>query len=144
MPQQRIKGQETLITVQQDGVPKLRVDTISDTECIFELDILQEGYIGETSDRFDSIFKGMTVRVSGHMTNRQVIDIADAIAQRAQRRAGGAVRFDLTTTLVFPNGDIVSILVPDVHFQSVPITTGSREDYVGFSWEGKASEYELI
>lgn len=144
MPLQRIKGQETLITVQQDGVPKLRVDTISDTEVIFELDILQEGYIGETSDRFDAVFKGMTIRLTGHMTNREVIDIADAIAKRAQRRAGGAVRFDVTTTLIFPNGDLVSILVPDVQFQSIPITTSSREDYVQFSWEGKASDYKLI
>lgn len=144
MPQSRLKGQDTIITVLKDGDLQAKIDSITNTEVTFELDILTENYLGETSERYDTIFKGMTFKVEGHMTNKQAIEVSDSIVAKAQRRAGGAVRIDMATTLIFPNGDLVTISVPDLSFQSIPITQGGREEYVSFSWEGKASEYELI
>lgn len=144
MPLQRIKGQETIMTVQRDGEPQLRIDSIQDAEVTFEMEVLEEGYLGETANRYDAIYNGMSIRLAGHLTNRQLIDLTEAIVLKAQRRTGGAVRIDVAMTLVFPGGDLVTILIVDVHFQSVPVTDGAREDYVGFTLEGKASEFQLI
>lgn len=144
MPQQRIKGQETVMTVLKDGELQARIDSISNSEIVFELDVLAEDYIGETSERYDTIFKGMTVKIEGHMTNKQVIDLADSVVAKAQRRSGGATRIDIAMTLIFPGGDLVTISVPDVSWQSIPVTNGGRAEYVNFSMEGKASEFELI
>ena len=144
MPLQRIKGQETIITILKDGELQARIDSVSEAEVTFELDVLEEGYLGETSNRYDSIFNGMTIRVSGHMTNLQIVDLAEAIVNRAARRAGGATRIDIAITLIFPGGDLRTINIPDAQFQSVPISDGSRSDYVGFTLEAKASEFEFI
>lgn len=144
MPQQRIKGQETVVTVMLDGQLQARIDSISDAEVTFELEILEEGYLGETANRFDSIFNGMTIRAVGHLTNIQLIELANAIVQRAQRRAGGAVRIDMALSLVFPGGDLITIAIPDVQFQSIPVADGGREEYVQWTLEAKASEFELI
>ncbi len=144
MPQQRIKGQETVVTVMLDGQLQARIDSISDAEVTFELEILEEGYLGETANRYDSIFNGMTIRAVGHLTNTQLITLAEAIVARAQRRAGGAVRIDMALSLVFPGGDLVTIAIPDVQFQSIPVSDGGREEYVQWTLEAKASEFELI
>ena len=143
MPLQRVKGQETIITILKDGELQARIDSISDAEVTFDIEILEEGYIGETANRFDSIFNGMTIKISGHMTNKQLITLATAVVQRAQR-AGGVNRIDMAITLIFPGGDLVTISVPDVHFQSIPITDGGREEYVGYSLEAKGSEFEIL
>jgi len=144
MPQQRIKGQETVVTILKDGELQARIDSISDAEVTFELEISEEGYLGETSNRFDSIFNGMTIRAVGHMTNLQLLQLADGIVARAQRRAGGAVRIDMGLSLVFPSGDLVTISIPDCQFQSIPVTDGGREEYIQWTLEAKASEFELI
>lgn len=144
MPQQRIKGQETIITIIKDGDLQARIDSISDSEISFDLEILEEGYLGETGNRFDAIFNGMTIRLTGHLTNKQMIDLTEAIVNRAKRRAGGAGRIDIATTLVFPGGDLVNIGIPDVQFGAFPFNTGGRSEYVQFTIEGKASDFEIF
>lgn len=141
---QRIKGQETIITILVDGELQARIDSIKDSEVSFDLEILEEGYLGETANRFDSIFNGMTVRLTGHMTNRAFVQFVEAVVAKAQRRAGGAVRIDVATTLVFPGGDLVNIGVPDCSFGPAPLTTGGRSEYGEWTLEAKASEFEIF
>jgi len=144
MPEQRVKGQETILTIIKDGELQARIDSISDTETTFMLESLEEEYLGETSARYDAIFKGMRIRISGHMTNRQVIDFADTVVAKAQRRAGGANRIDMATTFIFPNGDLVTVNLPDLNFAEVPVNTGGRSDYVQFQLEAMTGDYELL
>lgn len=144
MADQRIKGQETILTIIKDGDLQARIDSIQDTETTVMLELLQEAYLGETADRFDSIFKGMRIRISGHMTNIQAVTFTDEVVKRAQRRAGGAVRIDMSTTWVFPNGDLITVLLPDLQFGEVPFNTGGRGEYVSFTFEAQSSNYELI
>lgn len=144
MPQQRIKGQETIITILQDGDLRSRIDSITDAEVTFDLEILEEGYLGETSNRFDAIFNGMSIKLTGHLTNKQFIDFTQAVVARAQRRQGGAVQIDIATTLVFPGGDLVNIAIPDIQLGGVPFSDGGREEYVEWTLEGKASEFDIF
>ena len=144
MPQQRIKGQETIITILQNGDLQARIDSISDSEFTFDLEILEEGYLGETSNRFDAIFNGMSIRLTGHLTNQQFIQLTRGVVERAQRRAGAPSRVDLASTLVFPGGDLVNIGVPDVQFGGIPMNTGGRQEYTQWTLEAKASEFEIF
>lgn len=144
MPQQRIKGQSTVISVLLDGSLQAKIDTIKSCEITYELETTESDYLGETVTRYDTLFKGMSIKIEGDMTSRQVIDVTDSIVKRAQNRVGGAVRIDIATTFLFPNGDIVTINIPDVQFDSIPINTGGRKEYVSFTWTGKAGEYDLL
>ena len=144
MPAQRIKGQEVSMTITVDGTLQTRIDTIHSAEIEFEMDLLEEGYLGETSDRPDSIFKLMRVNIEGHINSQAYFELADAIVKRAQRRAGGAVQIDVIGSFAFPNGDFPSIVVPDVYFEGIPFNIGGRDEFVPFTLSGKASNYDII
>jgi len=144
MPAQRIKGQEVSIAITVDGALQTQIDTIQSAEIEFELDLLEEGYLGETSDRVDSVFKLIRVQLTGHANSQAYIELADAIAARAQRRSGGLVRIDIVGSFAFPNGDFPSIVIPDVYFEGIPFTVGNRDEFVEFQLSGKASDYAII
>jgi hypothetical protein len=144
MPAQRIKGQEVSIAITLDGALQTQIDTIQSADIEMELDLLQEGYIGETSDRVDSVYKTISISVTGHANSQAYIELADAIARRAQRRSGGALRIDLVGTFAFPNGDFPSLVIPDVFFESIPFNIGGRDEYVEFTLSGRGSNYTII
>ena len=140
----RIKGQEVALSITVDGALQTTIDTIQSAEMEFELDLLEEGYLGETSDRVDSIYKLMRVNLEGHVSNRGYVELADAIVQRAQRRAGAAIRIDVVGTFRFPDDTTMSILIPDVYFEAIPLSVGGRAEFVGFTLAGKARGYQFI
>lgn len=140
----RIKGQETSVVIIEDGEPQLIIDTIRNTDISFDLEQQEEGYLGETFNRMDSVFNTMSIKLEAHMSTRDLILLADKIVTRAKRRAGGVVRVDILTTFVFPEGDLIGIGIRDVQFAPIPIGIASRTDYVNQTLDGKASEYELV
>jgi hypothetical protein len=144
MATSRLKGQECAISITVGGALQTQIDTIQSAEIEFELDLLEEGYLGEFSDRVDSVFKLMRVSITCHLTNEDYFTLADAIVARAQRRAGGAPQIDLIGTFAFANGDLPSILVPDIYFESIPINIGGRDEFVEVTLSGKAEGYQLL
>lgn len=144
MPTQRIKGQEVFLSILVDGVLQVRIDTIQSADFEFEMDLLEEDYLGETSTRYDSIFKGVAITVEGHATNQQFLDLTRAVVQRAQRRAGAPVRIDIAGSFAFDNGDFPTIAVQDIYFESVPIQTGARDEYVSFTFTAKGSDFQVL
>lgn len=140
MPGQRIRGQETFISIISDGELQDRIDSVTEAEFTHNLDTQEDNFLGEGAPRFDMIFKGTSFRVAGQLTNRRFFDFQKAIINKAQRRVGGAVRIDITTTFIFPDGDIFTIGFEDCSFSSIPVTTGSREDFVTWTLEGSVSQ----
>ena len=140
----RIKGQEVAMSLTIDGALQATIDTIQSAELEFEMDLLEEGYLGETSDRVDSVFKLMKVSVEGHVSNIAYLELADAIVRKAQRRAGAAIKIDVIGTFRFPDDSVRSLLVPDVSFEGIPVGIGGRGEFVSFKLSGKARGYELI
>lgn len=141
---QRIKGQEVSIAITVDGALQTQIDTIQSAEIEFEQDLLEEGYLGETSDRVDSVFKLIRVNVTGHANSKAYLELADAIVRRSQRRTGGVVRIDILGTFAFPNGDFPTIVVNDVFFEGLPLNIGGRDEFVEFTLSGKASSYSIV
>jgi len=144
MPAQRIKGQEVSIAITVDGALQTQIDTVQSAEIEFELDLMEEGYLGETSDRVDSVFKLIRVNVQGHTNSQSYLELADAIAGRAQNRAGGISQIDIIGSFAFPNGEFPSIVITDVFFEGIPFDIGGRDEFVGFTLSGKASDYKII
>lgn len=140
----RVKGQEVAIAIQVDGVLNTQIDTIQSCEIEFELELLEEGYLGETFNRVDSVYNTCRVKMTGHCNSQAYFELAEAIVARAQHRTGGAVRIDVVGSFAFPNGDFPTIAIPDVHFQGIPFTLGGRGEFVEFTLEGKASGYTLL
>ena len=140
----RVKGQEVSIAITVDGSLQTQIDTIQSCEIEFEMELMEEGYLGEVADRVDAVFKLMRLSLTGHANSQAYLELADSIVKRAQNRSGGAVQIDVVGSFAFPNGDFPSIVVPDVYFESIPFNIGGRNEFVEFPLAGKGSRYLII
>lgn len=141
---QRLKGQEAFIAIMIDGDLQTRIDSVQSLEVEFMMEILEEGYLGETSNRFDSIYNGMRVKIEGHCNSEAYLDLAQAIKERAQHRAGSPVRIDVVASYAFQNGDFPNLMLQDVQFDAVPFSLDSRQAFKSFTLEGKCSEFVRV
>ena len=86
---QRIKGQETVVSfVGTEGSEEGLTD-VQSSESEFQMQILTDGYLGETSDRRDDIFRGASGSISIHLETPQYFAFARRVIDRAQRRTPG-------------------------------------------------------
>lgn len=143
MADQRIKGQETEIILVANNQPQLLLNTIKDFEFSFDLEILSEGYLGETTERKDSVFKGITGKLTLHMNNQQPLLLAAQLVDKARRRLPG-FQVNIKTTLNFPNGQRPKIVIPDVEIGQLPFGFPAREQYVNLSLNYAASAANVI
>lgn len=137
----RIKGQETSIDVIVDNVVKQNLVDIKSLETEDQLEIIKEGYLGETTDRRDMVYRGFSGRLEAHIENRQYLDFRQAMVDKARRRTPGA-RVNIRTTLAFPGGPRVRIVLKDVSFGPMPLNIGGRAEYVTVSltFEGEGTQ----
>lgn len=134
----RIKGQEVELMFVEDNVPRTDIADVRSFEMEAQLEILKEGYLGETTDRRDSVYRGYSGHVELHFEDRGIIDFARRLIDKARRRVAGA-RVNMKVTLVFPEGDRVRVVLKDLAFGAIPIGFGSRSDYgtISLSFEGE-------
>lgn len=128
MAEQRIKGQDIEVRLVLNGSLLDTLTAVKDLELVLKLERLQEGYLGEGTDRYDEIFKGVQGSMTIHWTNKKVFDLFWAIVNRAKRREPGTV-INLQATFNFPNGDRPRVLIPDLFFGDIPLATGGRDQY---------------
>lgn len=140
---QRIKGQEVDIIMLVDGQPRDNFSLARSLELTFKTEMLQEGYLGETTDRYDTIYKGVGGKVQFHLDNPEVFNIIRFIVNKARRREPGT-QFNIKATLNFPNGQRARVVVRDAEFGELPISFGSRSDYGEFSLDFGSSEAQIL
>lgn len=137
----RIKGQETTIDVIVDNVTQQNLIDIRSLETEEQLEIIREGYLGETTDRRDTVYRGFSGRLEAHIENRSYLDFRQAMVDKARRRTPGT-RVNIRTTLAFPGGPRVRVLLKDVSFGPMPLNVGNRTEYVTVSlaFEGESTQ----
>ena len=140
---QRIKGQEVEVLLVVNGEPQAALFDIKSFEMAFQQEILSEGYLGETTNRRDSIFKGISGRFEAHVENQEFLTFFTTLVDKARRRAPGT-QINLKVTLNFPNGDRPRILIPDAEFGELPLNFGSRQDYGSVSITFEAAEASVL
>lgn len=140
---QRAKGQETEVLLVLDGKVQNTITTIKSFEIAFQLEILKEGYLGETTDRRDEIFRGVRGKLELHINNQDIFDLVQSVVDRAQRRTSG-VKVNVKSTINFPNGQRPRIIIPDVSFGEVPLNFAGRSDYGTVSLDWEASNFARI
>jgi hypothetical protein len=140
---QRIKGQEVEIVMLVDGQPRDNLTMARSMDITWKTEMLQEGYLGETTDRYDTIFKGISGKIEFNTDSPEIFNIIRLIVEKARRREPGT-RFNIKATLNYPSGQKARIIVPDVEFGELPISFGSRGDYGTFSLDYGASEAKVL
>ena len=140
---QRLKGQETVLTVLVNGTEQVSLHDVKNFSITPNFDKLEEGYLGETTNRFDEIFKGCGVELEVHTEDEGVFAFLEAVKDRAQRRTPGTV-INIMATLQYPNGQRPRIVLRDVFFADLPFNIGSRSDYASFKISGSCSDFKRI
>lgn len=140
---QRIKGQEVQAILIVDGQPQATITAIKSFEMAYQLEIKKEGYLGETTDRRDSIFNGISGSMEAHLETKDVFTLFQSIVDKARRRTPGTT-INVKATLNFPNGDRVRVIIPNCEFGELPVNFGSRADYGTTTFTFEATEAQTI
>jgi hypothetical protein len=133
---QRVKGQETELTLSIDGVDQESMALVKDMELEFEIDNPEQGYLGETANRVDAVFKGVSGSANLHFESAGPFDVLRRILDKASRQTPDTL-FTFLTTIRFSDGTTRRITLPDVSFGNVTLKTSGREDYseISLSWK---------
>lgn len=134
MPTPRLKGQEVNIQVVQDGVVQASIDSISSFNDTMKADLKEDGFLGETTNRYDEVFNGHSGGMEVHLTSQDWMVLRAAIKARMRRQQPTLV-FNFVRTDFYANGDTPITTYPDVKFGSMPMQIGSRGDFVKVSFE---------
>jgi hypothetical protein len=140
---QRIKGQEVTITIVTNGVPQTELTDIQTFHVALNLELTGQGYLGETTDRYDEVFKGAHFDFEMHHHSSDYAVFNQAIVNRARRISPNTV-INVSAVLNFPNGDIVTALFPDAFFGTPDQTVPARADYVKTKYDGACSEPQYV
>jgi len=143
MASNRIKGQEVSIEIVADNQIVSSMTAVRSCEFKYNREILSEGYIGEKTERKDSIFKGVSGSMEVHLDDPNAFNFFIQMNDKSKRRLPG-VTVNVKMTLNFPDGRRVRIIVPDVEFGELPVNFGSRSDYGTTSLDFEASDARAI
>jgi hypothetical protein len=135
---QRVKGSETRVTVTGPNGIEEGLTDIRSFEFGYERVVTEEGYLGEASDRYDDIYKGISFRFELHLEDQGAFQFVERVNARSQRRTAADEVFNVVTTLDFPNGERPRVNIQDCFFGTLPVAVGGREEYVTMTVEGKA------
>jgi hypothetical protein len=143
MATQRIKGQEVSVEIIKDSRPLDTINIVRSFDFEYELETKSEGYLGETTDRKDSVFRGIKGRMELHTNNKDIFTLIQTAVDKARDRTSG-VRINIKATLAYPNGDRVRVTIIDVEFGTFPVKAGSRSDYITVDLDFVASEARTV
>ena len=140
---QRIKGQDTEVQVIKGGSVIQAVTAIKSWDITFELDITSQGYIGETTERKDSTFKGVSGKITLDNQDPDVIEFLDSLVKRARREVP-YFEVNILSTLNYPDGTVKRIIVRDAQFASPGLSSSGMADFIETTLDWQASEYKLL
>jgi len=143
---QRIKGQEVRVTMVSPtgNVESIGSGGVSSFELEFKTEILSEGYLGETTERKDDIFKGVSGRMEFHLDRQSYFRFVQQVTDRSQRRSPAGARFNVLVAMSFPNGERPRVLLEDVFFGPLPVNVGGRDEYVSATVEFECSQGRFL
>ena len=139
---QRLKGQEVSILITNAGELEDTLTDIQNFNMELELETKAMGYLGEKTNRQDSLFNGVKFDFEIHVHSEDVWSFLQSLHDKAQRITPDVV-FNITGVFTYPNGDQPEILLNDVSFGAVPMNVGSRGDYVKFKMQGTCEDVEI-
>lgn len=139
----RIRGQEAEVIFILDGVPQANITAVRSWTLNFQLEILDEGYIGETTNRKDSIYNGVSGTIEIHVESDAIYSLISNVVDKARRRTPG-LRVNLQFIQNLPNGQRQRHIVRDAELGEIPLNFGSRSDYGTVSIPFAGSDFSTV
>ncbi len=140
MSAQRIKGQEVQVICMVGAELQDALTDIVNFNATFKLSKLEQGYIGETANRFDEKYDGCELDFEMHVHSAQWDGYLQSIVDRARRRTPD-VTFNVVATLFYPSGETRAVTFNDIKFGDMPMNIGTRGDYVKLKVQASCTEF---
>jgi hypothetical protein len=139
----RLIGQDVEVILIVNGEPRDTLTAIKSFEVTFQNEIKDEGFLGETTNRKDTVFNGIKGRMEMQTDNKDLWVLFKSIVDKSRSRQAGT-RINIKATMHYPNGDNVRVIVPDAEFGELPFNVGSRTDYAHTTLDFAASEMRVL
>jgi len=139
MPGLRVKGQDISVRVINAGVVVGSIDSIASMNDNIALELKEDGFLGETANRFDEILNGYGGDFEFQVHRGDWNNFTKAITDKAERRTPD-VQFNVVRVDYYPNGDTVTYTYTDVHWGAIPTSVASRGDFVKPRLEFRCTE----
>lgn len=143
MPTQRIKGQEIECMILAGTEVVETFTDVSDMDLEFDIQLLEEGFLGRLANEYDEIFNGMKGSASFQVRRKAVFNFVLKVKDKAQRRTPGET-FAFKATLRFPSGEVARVLLPDIHFGPIPLKVGGRAAFANMNIQFACSSCRII
>jgi hypothetical protein len=140
--QPRIRGQETATSFAINNVPQISTRDIRSLELAFKFETQSEGYLGETTERKDSIFKGISGKEEFHFENNSIFGIVQSFLSLATRRVPG-IQINTKTTINFATGAPTRMIVPNIYAGEIPFSFSDRASFVTVSFPFEAETIQF-
>ena len=131
----RLKGQQVEIRFIKGGKIWQAYTNIVSYSVRPKLRVLEQGFLGETTNRHDEVFDGATGNISFHCDRKEAETLIQDVIDRAK---GDIATFaiNIVETNYYPGGDTVKFIYPDVKISDPEKNASGRGDYVtlGFTW----------
>lgn len=135
----RLRGQEVEVRIFTDGVLEDTLTLQSSFEETFKLEKKEDGFLGETSNRYDHIFNGIDGKVELQVNSADWMRFQNAIKAQAQRRTP-ATQINMVRTDFYASGQTAIITYSDCKFGPSPTSVAGRGEFVKVSLDFSCSE----
>jgi hypothetical protein len=139
----RLKGQETAVSFVSANGTEESVADVKSFDIQFDRDILSEGYLGQTTEQKDDIFKGVSGKLEFHVREADFLTLVRRMNEKTRKRLPGE-QFEIVSTLTFPNGQRQRIIVGNAMFGAIPVSAPSRDDYVTVTFDYASDDAQIL
>jgi hypothetical protein len=140
----RVRGAEVQVRLTRNGVLEKTLTAVKSFQFEAMLEIKQEGYLGESNDRFDDIYKGCSGNLTFHPESQDVWTLMAFIRDRAARRSAQADHHvNLKFVCNLPDGTRPSITIPDAKFSNIPLNAPQRDGYLECTLTFNADDFTI-
>jgi hypothetical protein len=138
---QRIRGQEVQLLITRGADLEDTLTEIQNFNFEPEFEIKSQGYLGEKTNRKDSIYNGCKGDFELHLHSSDWFRLLAAIKDKASRVQPDLV-FNVVAICNFPDGTTPTVLFPDVAWGATPVAVSSRGDYVKVKMSFECDDFQ--
>ena len=142
MGRERIIGEDVTFGLTYNGA-LTTLNVVQAMDFSINTKTLEEGYLGESVNRYDDILEGFSGKVTLHLDSEEAFIVSQAIFQRAQAR-DPSIKFNITMRATFPNGQTPRVILSDLFFDAIPFNVPKRDEYVNIELSFKCSNFTLL
>lgn len=141
----RFIGQDTNLMLVKDGQPLSQITAVASFEFTAQITTLSRGYLGETVERKDEVFKGISGQLELHDSNGEVLKLMFDIMERARSREAPRLIINAKTTIKFPATGLRGIVtLSDLKFGDLGLSVSGREEYGATRFPFECEEARLV